>query len=54
MDDEITKPKSACIEQPKTLEDEKQLICFLHFCSERINKGEPIQAIWIDYQNLTD
>lgn len=27
-----------------------KFICFLRFCADRLNKGEPVQAIWHDFQ----
>lgn len=31
---------------------EKEFISFLHYCAEHLNKGETVQAIWLDYQEL--
>ena len=33
-----------------SLKDSSDFIVFLHYCAERLNKGEPVQAIWNDYQ----
>lgn len=30
-------------------EEVDDFIAFLHFCLERLNKGEQVQAIWNDY-----
>ena len=29
--------------------DEKDFISFLLFCSERLNKGRPVQEVWSDW-----
>ncbi len=34
-----------------TEREEKDFILFLNYCSERLNKGDSVQAIWNDYQN---
>lgn len=31
-------------------EQQEDFIAFLQFCSERLNKGYPVQSIWNDYQ----
>ena len=33
-------------------DDKQSFISFLRFCSERLDKGETVQAIWNDYQEL--
>lgn len=30
--------------------DKNNFIAFLHYCAEQLNKGEPVQVIWNDYQ----
>lgn len=33
-----------------TLKDSGDFIAFLLHCTEKLNKGAPVQAIWDDYQ----
>lgn len=32
--------------------DKQQFVHFIRFCSERLDKGETVQAIWHDYQGI--
>ena len=32
--------------------DKQQFVRFIRFCSERLDKGETVQAIWHDYQEI--
>ena len=36
----------------KEVKDEDDFIRFLRFCSDRLNKDEPVQAIWSAYQAI--
>lgn len=33
------------------VDDNGDFINFLRFCEERLRKGDPVQAIWSDYQD---
>jgi hypothetical protein len=33
-----------------TLKDSEDFIAFLHYCVQRLDKGEPVQVIWNDFQ----
>lgn len=33
-------------------EDDADFISFLAFCADRLNKGEQVQSIWLDYLEL--
>ena len=32
------------------VKSKEDFMFFLHFCVERLNKDEPVQAIWSEYQ----
>ena len=32
--------------------DKQDFICFLHFCSERLGRGETVQSTWLGYQEI--
>lgn len=32
--------------------DKEQFIDFLRFCSERLNRGDSVQVIWRDFQEI--
>lgn len=33
----------------KAAHEKDDFVDFIRFCAERLNKGETVQAIWIDY-----
>lgn len=36
--------------EKQTNSEGSAFICFLHYCVERINKGDSVQVIWNDFQ----
>lgn len=40
------------VELHEQANDKQEFILFLHFCSERLDKGETVQAIWHDYLEI--
>lgn len=42
------------VERVKSAHNEDAFIAFIRFCSERLKRGDQVQAIWRDYQAIME